>query len=421
MPSIDTFESKKTNKKFKKIAYRPWNVIEPISDKESPFNPQKILTKTSLNKQESISNQLVTNQIPIGNQLVINQEPISNQLDTDQIPISNQLAINQEPISNQISNQLVTKKVHFKEEWSQEKTSYELQKLCGLQKKILIYIITNCMGNDDLVSHSIYTNDIKTWLATNSNTIKTAIQRLIKKNFIIREEGKSGVGGFSSFRIQKFLKQIILKEIKSFSISNQLVTNQEPISNPISNQPNSSSSNIITTTNAEDSKKNILDEEWDSIDIEPLTDIGFTKSHLFQISKLKSLDSKIVQDSINAFAFDLKQNDKQKNLRTSALNYFMGIMKKGMPYAPPENYESPEEIALKNYVSRKIYQQKKLEELEKKAFNLAFEEWLSQITEEEVAQIIPNINHRKHDSPFRNGSLNIHFRDNYWKEIKKQI
>ena len=57
----------------------------------------------------------------------------------------------------------------------------------------------------------------------------------------------------------------------------------------------------------------------------------------------------LIQESINAFAFNLKENNKGKGLKTSPLNYLMGILRSGIPYAPPSNYESPESRAMNIY------------------------------------------------------------------------
>ena len=89
-----------------------------------------------------------------------------------------------------------------------------------------------------------------------------------------------------------------------------------------------------------------LSEDWLNIDIEPLKDIGFTKTHLEQIASQKLLLPEIVQNSIYAFSFDLVENNKAKELKGQPINFFMGILRKGNPYASPANYESPKDKAI---------------------------------------------------------------------------
>jgi len=68
--------------------------------------------------------------------------------------------------------------------------------------------------------------------------------------------------------------------------------------------------------------------EWQSIDIEPLSEIGFTKNHLTQIALQLGLLPKDVQDSIHVFAFDLKENEKRKDIKGDPIGFFMGILRK---------------------------------------------------------------------------------------------
>ena len=49
---------------------------------------------------------------------------------------------------------------------------------------------------------------------------------------------------------------------------------------------------------------------------------------------------KQVEDSINAFAFELEENKRGEKLKTSPLNLFIGILKGGNEHYLPKNYES---------------------------------------------------------------------------------
>lgn len=438
MPSIDEFSLKSPSKKFKKTSYRPWTIIDSENNNstdhleksiddittESPtFKNQKFLKEKTINSHrnlntdyEPVGNQSVTNCKPTEYHNIITKEPIENQLD-----IRSQ--IDYQLVNNLIGNQNTVCPIKktgadFKETWSLEKATYELSRLCGLQRKIVFYIGTNCMAKNDLFSGPICINDLKLLLETDADTIKTATQRLVHKGFIARETGKKGTGGFSLFRIQESLKQAILQDIKFSQTSSGLVTKLEPKREPRNNS--SSNYNTSITTNLSSNENGLL-TEWQEIDISSLENIGFSKAHLIQIVKFGLLDPEIVQDSINAFAFDIEVNGKAQKLRTTPLNYFMGIMKNGMPYAPPENYETSEERALKIYIEKKKIEQKRKEELEKEAFNLSFSDWVHTLTEEEVCKIIPKANYREKGSPFRTASLELHFRDNLWADTKKQI
>ena len=92
-----------------------------------------------------------------------------------------------------------------------------------------------------------------------------------------------------------------------------------------------------------------LEGEWLEIDIEPLKKVGFTRTHLFQIASQKKLTPQMAQDSIYTFAFDLENNKKHENIKKDPVNYFMEILRSGQPYAPPSNYEAPQDKARRQY------------------------------------------------------------------------
>ena len=85
----------------------------------------------------------------------------------------------------------------------------------------------------------------------------------------------------------------------------------------------------------------------------------------------------------------------------------MGILRKGLPYAPPENYESPEAEARHRYLEgkRRIEERRLAEEQELKA--LAFAEWRRGLTEAQAVALVPE---PVKDIPrAREASLSLHF------------
>lgn len=444
MPLIDNFSSKHQSKKFKKTAYRPWTIIDNVENQATPtvvdFQPEENSTnishtttatenqsfsaaphnvvQNSSASYESVSNQSYNGYQPENNQKVNINEPVTNQKE-------NKLLNSYQPISNQISNQIcqnsdLETNINFRDIWTFEKALYEVSRLVGLQKKILLFIGTRCISKDSLSSGPISLQELKQLLETDIDTIKTATQRLVTKEFVLREVGKRGTGGFSLFRIQSSLKQAILKEIQDSQMPGRLVTNTEPKKLPKTSINNSNFNN--STINNTQVSQNWLPIEWQQLNIFPLEEIGFTESHLAQIYKFNLFSPEMVEDSIKAYAFDLQVNDKAQKIKGGdPLNYFMGIMKKGTPYAPSSNYEDPEERAYKVYIEKKKLQQHRKNELEKEAFKLAFNDWIDDLTDENVSQIIPEPSYRNPGSPFRKGALELHFKNHIWENILEDI
>ena len=83
----------------------------------------------------------------------------------------------------------------------------------------------------------------------------------------------------------------------------------------------------------------------------------------------------------------------------------MGILRKGIPYTPPENYESPETLAFRRYVENRERQKAAREDLEKRNFELDLDDWIEKQTEEELNKAIDEPRYRDKDSPFRRGAV----------------
>ncbi|MCE3239020.1 MAG: hypothetical protein K0R24_2001 [Gammaproteobacteria bacterium] len=216
MASLDEILKKTKDRSEKiKIIRKPPSIA--IDDRPySITHTEKIKPGEINNKLPLISNQLVTD---ISNQLVINKESISNQsyknnliTKTNKEPISKRISNrDKEPISNQLVSGLVT-------------TESIVSKISGHQRKILFYIVEDCIYRGKLISGFITNEILRSITNTTSHTVKTAIQRLIKKGLLKRETGQRGQGGFSSFSITQDIREAILKEKRNPSISNQLVS-----------------------------------------------------------------------------------------------------------------------------------------------------------------------------------------------------
>ena len=149
-----------------------------------------------------------------------------------------------------------------------------------------------------------------------------------------------------------------------------------------------------------------------------MSKIGFVKEHLHQLCKNETLTPDIVQDSIDAFAFDLEENGKAEKIKGSPLAYFMGILRKGVPYIPPENYESPEIRAFRKYIEHKERQKATREDLEKRNFELDLDDWINKQSEEELNKAIDEPRYRDKESPFRRGALSVYFKKNIWTPLR---
>jgi hypothetical protein len=177
--------------------------------------------------------------------------------------------------------------------------------------------------------------------------------------------------------------------------------------------------NLKTTTDEVGLFKNdVLDlsPEWQQIDISSLETIGFTQTHLIQIIRQGKLSVGEVQDSINFYAFDLTRNGLKPK---SALNYFMGVVRRGLPYGPPDNYESPADEVRRKTLEFKSRQAATRQAEDQKLMEIEFQEWRRGLTPNDVLAIVPEFARRP--GQVQESSLLSHFEKQIWPEISAKM
>jgi len=319
-----------------------------------------------------------------------------------------------------------TNKAQTKHKAAIEIQNFSFSSYVGLQRDILILFYFDCKTSRSRETQEISLQHVADSLNIRIGSVKTSIRRLEEKQAIKRIKFKNGRSGWSKYELQEH----VYREIMQYETAHKLDTNRLQTRHKLNTQPNtepdtsavSSSSLIIsnnTTTTSNIIAETKLGSEWQSIDIKPLANFGFTQTHLSQIAQQQKLSAEVVQNSIYAFAFDLKHNDKAKNLKTNPVNYFMGILRNGQPYAPPSNYESPEEEALRLYVERQRELEQRRIELENAAIELAFKEWLATLSEEDKNHILPHfVRNLKAEQP-KLTELKNHFMKEIW--VNKRV
>lgn len=387
MPVIDNYQPQKRPEKFKKKAYRSWDDVDQHVGAPRDFNEYQEGDNNDIIDQNSISN-------------VFHDKKEENS--SVYLPAPAQIKI----LSTiQQKNSI---KPEITETTSIEGVAFALRGIRTVQRQLLFYIADLCISRKQLSSGPIDKEMFIDACQTNINIINNALERLIKKGFIVREVGKKGYGGFRSFLISETLKNVIEQELQQPKLDKKTVGKVIP-----SYREESSLSNIT---------RHSLPEEWASIDFFPLENIHFSINHIEQLYQQNKLTAQQVQESLYAFDFDLKENGKGKSLRVGPLNYFMGILKNGRPYAPPQNYENPLEKALKSYISSHEGRVQKQQELEKKALEIAFNEWGKKLSDVDILSICEGNSYANDPSSLlRKGALINYFQKQIWPEIKTTL
>lgn len=283
--------------------------------------------------------------------------------------------------------------------------------LTGDSKKIVFYVGELCYKLGSRITPPITFSELKTQLDISSNeVVRVNIHRLIKKEIFRKLEHKTGKGGYQILEIREHVYKELVDIIQKNSVTSSVTVNTElrnssvtdNVTIGVTNPPSSNSSSFIykenTTTNDETFNPADVpgqqqlgpqfDSDWQNIDITPLASIGFTNNHLSQIFTKNELTPKQVQDSINAFAFDLNENQRGEKIKTSPLNLFMGILKGGSPYNPPKNYESDEDRLLREQVEAEREKLEKRRQMQAELKELKFQNWLLDLSIEKKLDIL---------------------------------
>ena len=250
--------------------------------------------------------------------------------------------------------------------------------LVGLQRNIILFIYSSCKLARSKSTDALTLEHIAQTLQTSSGSVKTTLQRLEKKNYIERISFKNGRGGWSKYE----LSEILFRELLQLETENKVTTNWQQTENkvvakvatePATTLPSSSSINITTT--------NYKAGALAKIELtESLTLIGFNQGHIEQLLRDSSLGSEEIQNSLNAFAFDLGFEDVKRKVR-SPIGLIMKLLKNGQAYISEKGYESEEDRLYRELIERADKKNEEKKNLKSKLVEIKFEEWLENISD----------------------------------------
>jgi len=280
--------------------------------------------------------------------------------------------------------------------------SYTLMSLSKTERTAFSCIFEICSTEGSRETPPIFTDFLlnamqcKGIQGINANYLRAILKRLKTKGCIEVTNIKNGRNPVRKIKIIDSVYTEFAKEGFSSFLSMQCtqeVTLQKPLQKPLQlgeKQAIVSSSNLNTTTNDEE-------DIFNNIDPSALSAEGFSKNHLIQIfneykrNPDNSLPDDVVQDSIDALAYDLRHNDVAKAFKNPPAVVLTGMLKKGKPYASvtPDKYKSPKDEAMQRYLEMKETQRQEKRDTEIRMQLLAYEEWLEGLPEEELLSLCP--------------------------------
>ena len=275
--------------------------------------------------------------------------------------------------------------------WSQSGVKVESKQpnyssLVGLQRAIIFLIYSECQKARSKVTNPLTVEHIKDAINCKKSSIKAAIRRLERKHCISRVAYKNGKGGWSKYTIPDLLFHEMLHLETGVKVESNWSQSGVKVESKVeSSLPVDSSSINITTTN-----------DPETIDCTPLVKFGFDSSHIIQIRRehtLKpelALSDEIIQNSIDAMAFDLKHNNVASRFKNPPTTVLVSMLKKGNPYSSitPDKFLTPQQEAMRDYLAAQAKNKSISSELENKSKETAFKDWLSALPEEELLEYV---------------------------------
>ena len=243
-----------------------------------------------------------------------------------------------------------------------------IDNLSGLQLDIINYFIKN-IENESLRTTTKMTIPLMSQsLQSTKNMLVQGIYRLKKKGFIYLVRRKDGRGGWCQYKLHKeiTITPIYNNDINIINKKETIKTNSESL------QPQT------------DKSKN----DWLNIDFSPLSNFGFRKSHITQLSQIKNLTPEMIQESILHFAWALNNNLDEmiqkydERFEKNKLGLLIGTLKKGNEWIEA-GYKSPEDIAQAEILKAKKVRLEKIKQQKLEMFETDFELWYEELTKED--------------------------------------
>ena len=272
---------------------------------------------------------------------------------------------------------------------------FSFNEVTGIQRTVLVYVFNSCLKELSFTSEKISIENLCKAAKTSPFSVKKSVLRLRDKGLLSKGEYKNGRGGWTRYIISKavyqemnYLKQnglLTIDESIDETVDKSVDETVDKLVTQLETSPSSSSSNINIYKNTTTSSPELPDN-WLSIDYSEIE--GFSKTHLMQLFRHGGFDSDSIQESIDAFVFDLSLNKKEKTIRGDKIAFFLGIMKRQGVYSPPANYESPKLRAARLWQEAKNHELDELKKIEDEGFETSFELWMRQSSREEKIKLI---------------------------------
>jgi hypothetical protein len=359
-------------------------------DKIAPIDPEIIKTSKStedlisVTSPSQIRNEYVTETGTKGNEFVISPSQVRH--NDKKVAILKRQSVTSPP---RIHNESVTDSVTSpsqspSREIDQDLILKQLVELSKNQRIILDHLYDICAQLGERTTSQISNTDLEKDTKINKGSLKNNISILNDNNILFVKNTKYGPSGWRIFEIPEITYKYISNQRSTSKLAkarHDSVTSpsRSPSREVSQDVPSSSSINITTTNYKADALAKIELTEG-------LTLIGFNQGHIEQLLRDSSLSLEEIQNSLNAFAFDLGFEDVKRKVR-SPIGLIMKLLKNGQAYISEKGYESEEDRIYRELIERADKKNEEKKNLKAKLVEIKFEEWLNDISDDDKRKL----------------------------------
>ncbi|MBY0385943.1 hypothetical protein K2X05_12360, partial [bacterium] len=300
-----------------------------------------------------------------------------------------------------------------------QSTKWHISSLYGHERNFLFFVFLRCKNSGALVTDPISNTQLRESLnIRSSSTIKTVIDRVIKKGFLTKKPGKTGRGGWMIFEIQKATFQDLLlgeMDYKQSTIGLQTDYKQstkqttEQTTSPLGSKvDNIINNNYLTNT-----------EDWNLCKVMDVEKFGITEGVLRKAREL-SPNLQIDQASLVIEKFSVRmERDAGRSIK-NPIGYFLSLTKKaasGEDILP--EIESESDRLMREMVEKAQDVLKKRAEIEAELLESSFLVWMGGLDAAQKREIAPNSTLVKEGSHPYTQHFKNYYKENLWPKEKE--
>ena len=308
------------------------------------------------------------------------------------------------------------------------KAAFDLSSVNKTEDLMLNFIMDVCLQRGEKSTYHIKSEVFCASIQRTHEALRKAASRMRKKGWILPIQDGDVINGHHGGTIYRLHENVWEFLFKLRGLPGTVVPGSEALYGtlygtlPGTTSPPSSSSinnNKTTTTGTE-----LLGCE--RLDLSPLIELGIKLSPEHFVPRVKegrvTLDQ--IQESIYAFAFDLRFNGKGQHINGDVINYLMGILRRG-PYVPPHNYKSPTALQQEAYLAWKREEAERQQKLDEQIIGLEFGAWwdgLSDLERNAYSPASVGANEASVGSPMHLHSVKVEvFMKTVWPRLREQL